>query len=76
MSNTYDSTLDNYLNPFDDEQHEFLVLANTQAQYSLWPDFAVQPAGWDIHFGPAPRTECLDYIEQHWHSINPFQAAH
>lgn len=66
---------ENYLNPFDNEQHQFVVLANAQAQYSLWPDFAAQPAGWELRFGPAERAQCLDYIEQNWVSINPFQAA-
>ena len=66
---------EDYLNPFDDEQLAFTVLANAQRQYSLWPLFAAQPAGWVAQFGPAPRAACLDYIERHWSSINPFRAA-
>ncbi len=65
---------DNYLNPFDNDQHAFTVLANALGQYSLWPDFATQPAGWEIRFGPAERAQCLDYIERHWLEINPFSA--
>lgn len=65
---------DNYLNPFDNDQHAFTVLANERGQYSLWPDFAAQPAGWDIRFGPAERAQCLDFIERHWPEINPFSA--
>ena len=63
---------ENYLNPFDNGQHQFVVLANSREQYSLWPDFAAQPEGWQRCFGPADRAQCLDYIEQHWSSINPF----
>lgn len=35
------------INPFDDEQHVFLVLLNTRDQYSLWPEFANVPPGWE-----------------------------
>lgn len=66
---------ENYLNPFDNDQHQFFVLANQQAQYSLWPDFAAQPAGWEVRFGPSDRNQCLEYIEQHWPEINPFRPA-
>lgn len=64
---------DNYLNPFDDEHLEFTVLVNEQQQYSLWPVFAALPAGWQLRFGPSARQDCLDYVESHWLSINPFQ---
>lgn len=63
---------DNYLNPFDDEQLQFSVLVNARKEYSLWPVFATQLAGWECAFGPASRKECLDYITLHWTSINPF----
>lgn len=65
---------DNYVNPFDDDQYPFLVLVNAREQYSLWPEFAAIPSGWDVRFGPAQRNDCLEYIEIHWLSINPFQS--
>lgn len=64
---------ENYVNPFDDEQHQFIVLQNSQQQYSVWPLFAVQPKGWQQVFGPEQRAACIEYIEQHWLSINPFK---
>ena len=64
---------ENYINPFDDEQHAFTVLSNAGGEYSLWPSFAAQPPGWERRFGPAARSACLDYVEQHWTSINPFK---
>ncbi len=64
-----------YLNPFDDDQHEFLVLKNSAGQYSLWPVFATVPEGWHPQFGPAARSACSDFIETHWLSINPFTAS-
>ncbi|WP_250461336.1 MbtH family protein [Microbulbifer litoralis] len=65
-------TTDNYTNPFDSDEHPFRVLLNGAGQYSLWPDFAAVPAGWQAVHGPAARAECLDYVERHWQSINPF----
>lgn len=62
-----------YVNPFDDEQHLFVVLQNSQQQYSLWPVFAALPAGWHQVFGPQQRAACIEYVEQHWTSINPFK---
>ncbi|WP_394179990.1 MbtH family protein [Marinomonas posidonica] len=61
-----------YLNPFDNESHSFLVLKNDQGQYSLWPEFATCPQGWRQVLGPASRSECLSYVEHHWKEINPF----
>ncbi|RLQ88555.1 MbtH family protein [Notoacmeibacter ruber] len=62
-------------NPFDDESHRFLVLANTEGAYSLWPDFAVVPAGWTAVFGPDERSKCLDHVEHHWADISPANGA-
>ncbi|AVR96581.1 MbtH family protein [Pseudoduganella armeniaca] len=61
-----------YVNPFDDEQYRFSVLRNARGQYSLWPEFAELPAGWESRFGPAARAECVEYVERHWQAINPF----
>jgi MbtH protein len=64
-----------YLNPFDDERHNFSVLVNSRHEYSLWPEFADLPPGWTRCFGPAAREACLDYVECHWPAINPFAPA-
>lgn len=58
-------------NPFDDESAAFLVLINEEGQYSLWPEFAQVPSGWDIAFGPESRRSSLDYIEEHWTDMRP-----
>jgi len=65
---------DHPINPFDDERYRFTVLRNDAGQYSLWPEFAPPPAGWQVRHGPAPRSECIDHIERHWLAINPFAA--
>lgn len=58
-------------NPFDDESGRFYALLNAERQYSLWPEFAAVPAGWEIVFGVASRQECLDFIERSWTDMRP-----
>lgn len=58
-------------NPFDDANGVFRVLMNDEGQYSLWPNFAVIPAGWDSVSGPDSRQACLDYIESRWLDMRP-----
>lgn len=59
------------MNPFDDEDGTFLALVNASEERSLWPTFAPVPDGWDREFGPATRSECLDWIERHWSALAP-----
>jgi uncharacterized protein YbdZ (MbtH family) len=58
-------------NPFDDEDGSFFVLVNDEEQHSLWPVFAEVPAGWQVAYGEASRSACLEYIEQNWADIRP-----
>jgi uncharacterized protein YbdZ (MbtH family) len=58
-------------NPFDDDDGSFVVLVNHEEQHSLWPVFAEVPAGWQIVFGEANRTACLEYVERNWPDIRP-----
>ncbi|MFC3995955.1 MbtH family protein [Nocardiopsis sediminis] len=58
-------------NPFDDAEGTFLVLVNDEEQYSLWPEFAVVPEGWQTVYGPAARAEALEYVETHWTDLRP-----
>lgn len=55
-----------FVNPFDNEAHQFLVLTNTQGHHSLWPEYKAIPAGWGKVFGPDERASCINYVEQHW----------
>jgi MbtH protein len=52
--------------PFDDTNGEFLVLVNGEGQHSLWPFFIPIPEGWLAQHGPAPKEDCLQYVELHW----------
>lgn len=57
------------INPFDDDSYQFCVLLNQTGHYSLWPEFAAIPTGWQMVLGLHSRQQCLDYIEAHWLSI-------
>lgn len=59
------------MNPFDDEDGEFVVLVNHENQHSLWPTFAEVPAGWNRVHGPETRQSCLDYIDEQWTDMRP-----
>jgi MbtH protein len=61
----------NLTNPFD-QDGIFLVLANDEDQYSLWPQFAAVPDGWRIAYGPQPRSACLDFVSRTWTDMRPF----
>ncbi|OCT11516.1 protein mbtH [Paenibacillus pectinilyticus] len=61
-------------NPFEDKDDAYVVLINDVGQYSLWPAFALVPAGWTQVFGQ-DREACLAYIEAHWTDMRPRQAS-
>ena len=58
-------------NPFDDDQAEFLVLVNHEAQYSLWPAFKDIPHGWTATGPRGSRQTCLAWIEENWTDMRP-----
>lgn len=58
-------------NPFENPDAPYLVLVNDEGQYSLWPEFAVVPAGWEVARSAASRQECLDHITEHWTDMRP-----
>jgi MbtH protein len=56
-------------NPFDEEVGTFLVLANEEGQYSLWPAGLKLPGGWMAINAPGTREECLALVEARWTDI-------
>ncbi|MGW0811303.1 MbtH family protein [Nonomuraea sp. NPDC002799] len=58
-------------NPFDDTKGSFFVLCNAEGQYSLWPDFAAVPAGWQVICGPDSYEQATVYIEENWTDMRP-----
>lgn len=63
-------------NPFEDPTGVYYALVNEEGQYSLWPTFAEVPAGWNVVFGPADRTACLDTIGERWTDMRPLSLVH
>jgi MbtH protein len=59
------------MNPFEDENSDYLVLVNDEGQHSLWPTFAGIPSGWTNVFGPGRRNNCLEYINKQWTDMRP-----
>jgi len=58
-------------NPFENPEDLYLVLINSEGQYSLWPDFLKIPDGWEKLFGAEERQACLDYISSRWDNLMP-----
>jgi MbtH protein len=58
-------------NPFEDEDGNYLALMNDEGQYSLWPEFAEVPDGWQIMYSGGRRQDALAYIEAHWTDMRP-----
>jgi MbtH protein len=58
-------------NPFEDQDGAYIVLANEEGQYSLWPLFIDVPAGWTIAYRENTREACLAWIDAHWTDMRP-----
>jgi MbtH protein len=58
-------------NPFEAAAGEFVVLVNTEGEYSLWPQFRPPPAGWTAVGAPRSRQDCLEWIERNWTDMRP-----
>lgn len=49
----------------------FDVVRNDEEQYSIWTAILELPAGWYAVGMRGSRSECLDYIEEHWIDMRP-----
>ncbi len=58
-------------NLFDDNHQTFLVLANDETQYSLWPETLAIPAGWQAVFGPDNAAACQSWLNNNWTDLRP-----
>ncbi len=58
-------------NPFEGDVGEFVVLVNSECQYSLWPAFREVPAGWTTVGPRGARKECVGWIEANWIDMRP-----
>jgi MbtH protein len=58
-------------NPFDDTEGTFHVLVNARGEYSLWPDFAAVPGGWEARLTSVGRAEADAFVEEAWTTLDP-----
>jgi MbtH protein len=58
-------------NPFEDDNAEYFVVVNHEAQYSIWPAFREIPLGWTAVGPKGKRKECLEWIEANWTDMRP-----
>ncbi|MDE3155376.1 MAG: MbtH family protein [Acidobacteriota bacterium] len=49
----------------------YRVVVNDEEQYSIWPDFKENPAGWRDVGPKGPKDECLAYIKEVWTDMRP-----
>ena len=49
----------------------YRVLMNHEEQYSIWPEYKVNPPGWTDVGKAGPRAECLDFISEVWSDMRP-----
>ena len=58
-------------NLLDDVDGKFVVLTNSEGQYSLWPDPVAVSDGWSIAHQADTRRNCLSFIEAEWTDMRP-----
>lgn len=55
---------------FRDDRH-YVVVCNSEDQYSLWPADRQPPTGWQAVTAGGSREECLDHIREAWTDMRP-----
>jgi MbtH protein len=51
--------------------NHFMVLVNSEGQYSIWPSGKPIPDGWTEAQFAGSKTECTSYIDQNWLDMRP-----
>ncbi len=54
-----------------DDTTRYLVVANDEEQYSIWPADRELPLGWYGQDVTGTEQECLDHIEKVWTDLRP-----
>jgi MbtH protein len=50
---------------------QYFVVSNHQAQYSIWPAYQKLPLGWQTVGVAQSQQQCLQTIEKVWTDITP-----
>lgn len=56
---------------WDSEETVFEVVMNDEEQYSIWPAYLDLAPGWKPVGVRGKKTECMQYIDQHWTDLRP-----
>jgi len=56
---------------FENDEQKFVVVVNSEGQYSIWPKGRDLPAGWFAAGITASRPDCLKQIESIWETMQP-----
>jgi MbtH protein len=49
----------------------YIVVINTEEQYSIWREDKSVPDGWKAVGKHGPKADCLQYIEEVWTDMRP-----
>jgi MbtH protein len=55
----------------DESNITFRVVINDEEQYSIWPEFRENPAGWRNAGKEGTREECVVFIDEVWTDMRP-----
>ena len=55
----------------DEDKTIYKVVVNHEEQYSIWPEYRENPAGWSDAGKVGPKAECLAYIKEVWTDMRP-----
>lgn len=56
-----------------EETRRYVVLINSEEQYSLWPQDRAIPAGWRAAGKEGTRSECTAYVDTVWTDMRPLK---
>lgn len=55
----------------DDENAAFLVVVNSEGQFSIWPEGGAIPDGWKAQGQKGSKDECVAHIDATWTDMRP-----
>jgi MbtH protein len=54
-----------------EDEEIYRVVLNHEEQYSIWPDWRENPAGWKDAGKKGVKEECLAWIDEVWTDMRP-----
>jgi MbtH protein len=52
-------------------EEQFVVVVNSEEQYSIIPQEWSIPAGWQAAGCSGSKAQCLEYVDQNWRDMRP-----